>query len=109
MEQRLPLEDDVDYQNAVKGIADLKLKERAEKRGSTILGGRIRQLALQPFLQHHAPERTSSNLIQGNLHMGFGSPHDVRQSNIAAGMTPENREILLLTKGPKQILRLGLN
>ena len=24
-------------------------------------------------------------------------------------MTPENREILLLTKGPEQILRLGLN
>ena len=51
MKQRLPLEDDIDYQDAVKGIANLNLEERTEKRGSTMLGKRIRRLALQLFLQ----------------------------------------------------------
>ena len=107
MEQRLPLGNDDDYQEAVQDIADSKFEERAKERGSNILGWRIRRLALQPFLPHHATGRLSSNLSQGNLHTGFGSPSDVRQSNTSAGMTPENKEILLLTKSPKQMLRLG--
>lgn len=106
MEQRLPLENGADFQEAVQDIADSKFEERAKERGSNILGGEIRRLAVQPFL-HHATGRPSSNLTQGNLHPGFGSPHDGRQSNTSAGMSPENKEILLLIKGPKQFLRLG--
>ncbi len=96
MEKRLPLEDGDAFKEAVSGIANLRLGERAKKNGSNTLGKRIRQLALQSFhfLQEdpetYTTRRPSINLAMGNRHTEIGLSHDERQSSAAAGMN--NRE-----------------
>lgn len=96
MKKRLSLEDGDAFKEAVSGIANLRLEERAKKNGSNTLRKRIRQLTLQSFhfLQENSEtytiRRPSINLTMRNRYTEIELSHDERQFSVVADMN--NRE-----------------
>jgi len=96
VEKRLSLEDRNAFKEAISGIANLRLGERAKRNGSNTLRKRIRQLALQLFYflqedpETYTTRQPSINLAMGNRHTKIELSHDKRQFSVVAGMN--NRE-----------------